>query len=291
MNKKEILEKFQPTEQEIIKMLAAGSDYDQICEQLDLRRTSLYVYISKIIRKSESFIDYNEDTPKKEQLAAYFRGVDTPQAGHTPPDSDIAVTEIALTPKEQKVLDLLMDGKDYKEVAAELSLALSTTKTYINAIFGKKLVNSLPQLLHLEYKRKIEALNAALNQAQKAPAGNAPAPSDSAVLEYGRSAGVTSGSARGKAPSDFAVLKSDATGSLSVSPPQGAFRCVPAPPDSVVLNKYREKYKTELHFAAADIGLCAIEGKTVSGVEVEKAKRLHLKLELLGEIMKDEANQ
>ena len=267
MNKKEILEKFQPTEQEIIKMLAAGSDYDQICEQLDLRRTSLYVYISKIIMKSKSFINYNEDTPKKEQLAAYLRGVDTPQAGHTPPDSDIAVTEIALTPKEQKVLDLLMDGKDYKEVAAELSLALSTTKTYINAIFGKKLVNSLPQLLHLEYKRKIEALNAALNQAQKAPAGNAPAPSDSAVL------------------------KSDATGSLSVSPPQGAFRCVPAPPDSVVLDKYREKYKTELHFAAADIGLCAIEGKAVSGVEVEKAKRLHLKLELLKKIMKDEANQ
>ena len=219
-------------------MLAAGCACDQICEQLDLKKTSLYVYISKIIMKSESFIDYNEDTPKKEQLAAYFRGVDTPQAGHTPPDSDIAVTEIALTPKEQKVLDLLMDGKDYKEVAAELSLALSTTKTYINAIFGKKLVNSLPQLLHLEYKRKIEALNAALNQAQKAPAGNAPAPSDSAVLD-----------------------------------------------------KYREKYKTELHFAAADIGLCAIEGKAVSGVEVEKAKRLHLKLELLEEIMKDEANQ
>lgn len=238
MNKKEILEKLQPTEQEIIKMLAAGCACDQICERLDLKKTSLYVYISKIIMKSESFIDYNEDTPKKEQLAAYFRGVDTPQAGHTPPDSDIAVTEIALTPKEQKVLDLLMDGKDYKEVAAELSLALSTTKTYINAIFGKKLVNSLPQLLHLEYKRKIEALNAALNQAQKAPAGNAPAPSDSAVL-----------------------------------------------------NKYREKYKTELHFAAADIGLCAIEGKAVSGVEVEKAKRLHLKLELLEEIMKDEANQ
>ena len=117
--------------------------------------------------------------------------------GKAPSDSAV---ETELTPAEQKVLDLLMDGKDYKEVAAELSLALSTTKTYINAIFGKKLVNSLPQLLHLEYKRKIEALNAALNQAQKAPAGNAPAPSDSAVL------------------------KSDATGSLSVSPPQEAFR-------------------------------------------------------------------
>ena len=57
-----------------------------------------------------------------------------------------------LTPREQEVLDCLMDGLGYKETAAKLSLSYSTIKSYVVSLFDKKEVNTLQQLLVKEYK-------------------------------------------------------------------------------------------------------------------------------------------
>lgn len=60
-----------------------------------------------------------------------------------------------LTPREQEVLDCLMDGLGYKETAAKLNLSYFTVKSYVVFIFDKKEVNTLPQLLVKEYKKKL----------------------------------------------------------------------------------------------------------------------------------------
>ena len=57
-----------------------------------------------------------------------------------------------LTPREQEVLDCLMDGLGYKETAAKLSLSYLTIKSYVVSLFDKKEVNTLQQLLVKEYK-------------------------------------------------------------------------------------------------------------------------------------------
>ena len=57
-----------------------------------------------------------------------------------------------LTPREQEVLDCLMDGLDYKETAKKLCVVLTTLYTHRNNIFQKRGVNTLQQLLVKEYK-------------------------------------------------------------------------------------------------------------------------------------------
>ena len=62
-----------------------------------------------------------------------------------------------LTPREQEVLDCLMDGLGYKETAAKLSLSYSTIKSYVVSLFDKKEVNTLQQLLVNEYKHLLDS--------------------------------------------------------------------------------------------------------------------------------------
>lgn len=60
-----------------------------------------------------------------------------------------------LTRREQEVLDCLMDGLDYKETAKKLGISYSTAKSFAVFIFQKKEVNSLPELLVKEYKKRL----------------------------------------------------------------------------------------------------------------------------------------
>ena len=60
-----------------------------------------------------------------------------------------------LTKREQEVLDCLMDGLNYKETAKKLGISYSTAKSFTVFIFQKKEVNSLPELLVKEYKKKL----------------------------------------------------------------------------------------------------------------------------------------
>ena len=60
-----------------------------------------------------------------------------------------------LTKREQEVLDCLMDGLDYKETAKKLGITITTLYSHRNNIFQKKEVNSLPELLVKEYKKRL----------------------------------------------------------------------------------------------------------------------------------------
>lgn len=60
-----------------------------------------------------------------------------------------------LTKREQEVLDCLMDALNYKETAKKLGISYSTVKSFVDFIFLKKEVNSLPELLVKEYKKKL----------------------------------------------------------------------------------------------------------------------------------------
>ncbi|MBL7732255.1 MAG: response regulator transcription factor [Chitinophagaceae bacterium] len=53
-----------------------------------------------------------------------------------------APKEYNLTPQEKKVLQLLVDGKSYKLIAAELFVATDTIKTHISSIYSKLHVHS-----------------------------------------------------------------------------------------------------------------------------------------------------
>ncbi len=58
------------------------------------------------------------------------------QAGHSPRDTD------NLAPREVEVLELLVKGFAYKEIATELAISYSTVQTYIQRIYDKLHVQS-----------------------------------------------------------------------------------------------------------------------------------------------------
>jgi DNA-binding NarL/FixJ family response regulator len=60
-----------------------------------------------------------------------------------------------LTPQEKKVLQLLVEGKSYKLIAAELFVALDTIKTHIRNIYAKLHVHSGTEAVSLAIRDKI----------------------------------------------------------------------------------------------------------------------------------------
>ena len=66
----------------------------------------------------------------------------------------------SLTPREQHVLSLLMEGFNCKEISEKLKLSIFTIKTHVHSIYTKKCVGSLQQLICSEYKKRLrEVLN------------------------------------------------------------------------------------------------------------------------------------
>lgn len=60
-----------------------------------------------------------------------------------------------LTAQEKKVLQLLVDGKSYKMIAAELFVAVDTVKTHITNIYAKLHVHSGTEAVSLAIRDKI----------------------------------------------------------------------------------------------------------------------------------------
>jgi DNA-binding NarL/FixJ family response regulator len=50
--------------------------------------------------------------------------------------------EDSLTPREQEVLDLLIKGMFYKEIAGQLSISLDTVRSHVRKIYGKLQIHS-----------------------------------------------------------------------------------------------------------------------------------------------------
>jgi DNA-binding NarL/FixJ family response regulator len=60
-----------------------------------------------------------------------------------------------LTPQEKKVLQLLVEGKSYKLIAAELSVAVDTIKTHVSNTYAKLHVHSGTEAVSLALRDKI----------------------------------------------------------------------------------------------------------------------------------------
>ena len=60
-----------------------------------------------------------------------------------------------LTPQEKKVLQLLVQGKSYKMIAAELFVATDTVKTHVTNIYAKLHVHSGTEAVSLALRDKI----------------------------------------------------------------------------------------------------------------------------------------
>ncbi len=60
-----------------------------------------------------------------------------------------------LTAKEKKVLQLLVDGKSYKMIAADLSVAVDTVKSHVTNIYAKLHVHSGTEAVALALRDKI----------------------------------------------------------------------------------------------------------------------------------------
>jgi DNA-binding CsgD family transcriptional regulator len=61
----------------------------------------------------------------------------------------IPIVTLGLTPREQEVAQLLVQGKTYKEMAAELFVSLPTVKTHVSNIYAKANVRNRLELSNL----------------------------------------------------------------------------------------------------------------------------------------------
>lgn len=68
-----------------------------------------------------------------------------------------------LTPKEQVIRDLLLQGKNYKQIMERLSIKRSTLNSHLNCLFSKLQINSRADLLIL----KIRALEDKIDELTK----------------------------------------------------------------------------------------------------------------------------
>ena len=60
----------------------------------------------------------------------------------------------ALSTREQNVLQLLVEGLEYKQIAEKLFISPATVRTHIANIYQKLHVNSKAQAIMLAYKNK-----------------------------------------------------------------------------------------------------------------------------------------
>lgn len=64
-----------------------------------------------------------------------------------------------LSPREEEVFKLILEGKSKQEIAIELCIAPSTVATHFLVIYGKKCVNSQRELMAQRIKELEETLN------------------------------------------------------------------------------------------------------------------------------------
>ncbi|MCY2990196.1 MAG: response regulator transcription factor [Planctomycetota bacterium] len=64
-----------------------------------------------------------------------------------PPAVSVAVEDAALGAREQEILELLVAGLSYKEIAGELSIKVSTVGTYVQRIYEKLHVRSRREII------------------------------------------------------------------------------------------------------------------------------------------------
>ena len=108
-------------------------------------------YMKKFIREAtqltpeEEMIFQKRKNQYKKELKKYEKLTEDSYVGFV---RSIYVQE-AITEKENRIIELLCTGYNYKEIADMEFVSLATIKTHIHNIFQKKGVNSLQELIVL----------------------------------------------------------------------------------------------------------------------------------------------
>lgn len=96
---------------------------------------------------------------KRSSLEEILFAVEQVRAGGAPMTPSIArrvltslhrpslqVEETELTKREQEILDLLGEGRSYKDIAASLCLSLSTIQSHVKSVYSKLHINSRAEI-------------------------------------------------------------------------------------------------------------------------------------------------
>lgn len=71
------------------------------------------------------------------------------QTEKTYPADELLLSELGITQREHEVMRLLITGRTYKEIAAELFISLPTVKTHVSSIYSKANVRNRLELSNL----------------------------------------------------------------------------------------------------------------------------------------------
>lgn len=74
-------------------------------------------------------------------------------SSHALPDFSLGMIAHQLNERELQVVRGLMQGKQYKEIAAELFLSINTVRHYVKLVYRKMKVSSRVELMHVVQKR------------------------------------------------------------------------------------------------------------------------------------------
>jgi len=73
---------------------------------------------------------------------------------HISPKKD-ETADYQLTPREKEVLSLIVEGKSYKMIAADLSIGFETVRTHVKNIYSKLHVQSLTEMVAKAIRNKV----------------------------------------------------------------------------------------------------------------------------------------
>ena len=153
--KQEFIGKLSKTEKLIFNCLINGEDNYAITKKLNITHNNCRVFIAKILKKASIFYNLDNIKDKKSYLISLYQGYKQTDEKKSLENDDILIN-LPLTEKETEILDCLLDGLDYKEIAEKLFISPTTVKTHANNIFSKKNINSLPKLIASEYKERLK---------------------------------------------------------------------------------------------------------------------------------------
>jgi DNA-binding NarL/FixJ family response regulator len=70
---------------------------------------------------------------------------------------DAVVRQLALAPQQERIVRLIMLSRSDKQIAAELGIALSTVRTYLDRVYANAGVDDRLRLVHRIYATAIDA--------------------------------------------------------------------------------------------------------------------------------------
>lgn len=145
----------------VVKAIKEGAEMlSVIAYRAEKKRGTTSVMIDDLhkLLVKQNLIQPVEDKSKREQVIDFiqsrlldndYKQESTESSENNPMD------KIKYTETENKVIELLLQGNDYKETAKKLFIADSTLKSHLNNIFTKRNYHTLQDLIIAEFKQRL----------------------------------------------------------------------------------------------------------------------------------------